>query len=401
MASVRQRGKARTWYALFRDGAGKLVERSCKTGDRKKALELAEKWEAAARPAAGSKVFENARKVIAELYRKHVGSEAGRMTFRAWRARWLEAKRGECAASSLANYEHATRLFEQWLDARGLGERDMIEISKMDIEDFRNANRERVCAATVNALLKVLKMVFRQARLDHVTVDDVCDGVKTLRAAGAEKARRGVFSAGQFAALFAACDAAELPPGAGAEWKSMIVHGYYTAQRLKDLAMMREDQIDVAAGLVRFKTGKTSQVVLVPMAEPFREWLMERSAGDEARAHVHPLLAATVLRTKTRSASQLSGQFARILAAAGLREKADSHAKRLQGRSAKRKFHDLSFHSLRHTMNSDLMNEGVERAVAMDIVGHKSVVMSEIYTKFSSETKRAAVGKLRDLWAGK
>jgi integrase len=54
-------------------------------------------------------------------------------------------------------------------------------------------------------------------------------------------------------------------------------------------------------------------------------------------------------------------------------------------------------YGLRHTATSMLKNAGVPEAVAMDIIGHDSEVISRHYTHIESKAKRAALRKLPDL----
>ena len=54
-------------------------------------------------------------------------------------------------------------------------------------------------------------------------------------------------------------------------------------------------------------------------------------------------------------------------------------------------------YGLRHTATSMLKNAGVPEAVAMDIIGHDSEVISRHYTHIESNAKRAALRKLPDL----
>jgi integrase len=55
---------------------------------------------------------------------------------------------------------------------------------------------------------------------------------------------------------------------------------------------------------------------------------------------------------------------------------------------------ELSFHSLRHTLTSDLKNAGVSEVIAMDWVGHDSRAISRVYTHISSSAKRDALKQL-------
>jgi integrase len=64
------------------------------------------------------------------------------------------------------------------------------------------------------------------------------------------------------------------------------------------------------------------------------------------------------------------------------------------GRSSRRKQHELSFHSLRHTAVSLLKDAGIPDAVVMALVGHESTAISQRYTHVGSEALQRAVSEL-------
>ncbi|GAA5140485.1 hypothetical protein GCM10023213_23150 [Prosthecobacter algae] len=52
MATLRKRGKAGAWYALYRDAEGWLRQKATRTLDRKQAQKMADEWERVSRPTA-------------------------------------------------------------------------------------------------------------------------------------------------------------------------------------------------------------------------------------------------------------------------------------------------------------------------------------------------------------
>jgi len=63
----------------------------------------------------------------------------------------------------------------------------------------------------------------------------------------------------------------------------------------------------------------------------------------------------------------------------------------------KRKFSKLTFHSLRHSMNSLLANNGVDEATRMTLVGHKSTSINKGYTHLDLPALKSAIAKLPEL----
>ena len=99
---------------------------------------------------------------------------------------------------------------------------------------------------------------------------------------------------------------------------------------------------------------------------------------------------AYALKQRNPNGGPLSNQFREILVSAGLAQPR-THKSQGKGRDAKRAVSELSFHSLRHTATSLLKNAGVSDVVARDIIGHKSVAVSQNYTVIDKKTKREAL----------
>jgi site-specific recombinase XerD len=81
---------------------------------------------------------------------------------------------------------------------------------------------------------------------------------------------------------------------------------------------------------------------------------------------------------------------------AGLAEARTKHASK-SGRSARRETSAKSFHSLRHSFVSVLKAVGGTQAVAKELAGHSSDMVSDGYTKLPIETLTAAVKQLPEI----
>jgi integrase len=67
------------------------------------------------------------------------------------------------------------------------------------------------------------------------------------------------------------------------EWRSPILFGLYTGQRLSDLVSLTWNNIDLERGEVRLVTSKTSRLMIIPMA-PLRSHIESVPAGDNPQA---------------------------------------------------------------------------------------------------------------------
>ena len=99
------------------------------------------------------------------------------------------------------------------------------------------------------------------------------------------------------------------------------------------------------------------------------------------KAFLFPSLA----ERSTGGKNGLSGQFARVMARAGIEGKITRHT--AQGRANS----SLSFHSLRHSFNSAMANAGVAEELRMKLVGHSTREIHTKYTHHELESLRAAV----------
>ena len=97
-----------------------------------------------------------------------------------------------------------------------------------------------------------------------------------------------------------------------------------------------------------------------------------------------PVSRQTVNR-KTGGKTGLSNEFSKIM------KKANIDPDLVSGKGKKR-FSLLSFHSLRHSFNSHLANEGVDQETWQIMTGHDTKAANDDYTHLDLPKLRAAVG---------
>jgi integrase len=148
---------------------------------------------------------------------------------------------------------------------------------------------------------------------------------------------------------------------ADSEWQSLIRFGFYTGQRLGDLATLRWSNIDLARNEIRLVTAKTGRRMIIPLSEGLRANIASLPSSDGTDAVAHP--RAFAISQAHGKASTLSRQFGELLASAGLRAPA-THQSTGKTRSSHRNLNVLSFHSLRRTATTLLHEAGVAGAVA-------------------------------------
>lgn len=387
MASIRQRGKKKTYYALFRGEDGVLQERSTKTGDRKKAQQMADEWEKVARPNVNKVTAVNMRKVLAEVHKKMAGEDLPSMTVKDFFDQWRSVRKNEVSEDTYVAYNAVAELFLNYLGDRA--KKELFLVQKTDIVLWRDAVRKRVSGSSTNHRLKILRMVFRQAKLDGWILDNPCEGVRFVKVESAQKNPKRPFTPDEIKSILKVCDE---------EWEAMVIRGYYTGQRLLDIAMMTAGMEDPLLGQVKFWSNKTDIRVITEMPPAYINYVLNKPSCDDPKKPLHPRAYASVMKRKKNRTTTISNWFNDVLALAGLRKKR-SHRKMVDGpgRSGRRARESLSFHSLRHSMVSHMADAGVSRSIVQDIVGHESAEVNAAYTHMDRKTKQEAMAKLPDI----
>jgi integrase len=303
------------------------------------------------------------RQVLSGFLAEHFDEELPAATVADLFSRWLAARRREIAETSFHRYGIATASFLSFLGPRA--GRGIESISREDIIGFRDSLA--LSPASANFALKIVRRVFRAARLEGIILRDPAEDVKAVRDRG--RRTRRPFTVDELRAVHEIADG---------EWKSMIKLGLYTGQRLSDLATITWSQVDLPRAEIRLQVRKTGRRLLLPIAAPLHEHLMGLAGADQAGAPIHPRAYAAVNHGRV---SKLSAQFSKLLIAAGVVAAG-------QGKRA------LTFHSLRHTAVSLLKDAGVPDSVVMALVGHASLAMSQRYTHVGMPALAKAAGTL-------
>jgi len=380
MASVRKKQDSKFWFACFTHVDGSRTQRSTKETDRKRAQKLADTFEEAAHRQTTAR---QAQRVITEVFHCATGDSLPSTSVRSYFEAWLARKKPETAPSTFTFYSGKARRFLTWLGDRS--ERDLFTITSTDILAFRASEAARVSPSTVNHAVKFLRMVFEDAKRDGVIPDNPVDSVKLIKRTG-ERSRRP-FTIAEIKRLLAV---------ANDEWRSLIVFGLYTGQRLGDLARLTWANLDLEHSEIRLFTSKTGRRQIIPLAPPLRRLVDTLPGSDDPTRPLHPGAFRSV--EKSQKVGTLSRQFYELMADAGLAPvKKHRKAKDGAGRDGRRNISEISFHALRHTATSLMKNAGISAAIVQDIIGHESAAISANYTHIDDVAKRTALWAMPDV----
>jgi integrase len=375
VASVWRHPRSRYWTACFRDQNGKQRRISTKAIDRRKAQRIADEYEKAV---LSKRTLRQVQKVLDRLHEEISGEAVTRVSLNVAVERWLKTKEQEAAPATMAFYRKSLGKFVAFLGDRAAD--PISEIARQDIVSFRRSLSEKVSPKTANHDLKAVRMLFRAARRDGLISEDPAEFVEAVRQTRTDEKRP--FTLDQLRSVLEVADE---------EWRSLILFGLYTGQRLADIATLRWSNVDLDKGQLRLVTRKTGRIMNLPLAAPLLRLLETSAVSDDPDAPLHPR-ANNVIQKQGRSGS-LSNQFARLLAAACLRTHKTHKAAGI-GRDRKREVNGLSFHSLRRTATSLLHEAGIPAAVAQTLIGHDSEQTHELYISVGVDALRKAVAAL-------
>jgi integrase len=375
MAFLFKKQNSNYWYAGWKDENGKRHNRSTKTTARRDALKIANDYEQTTRK---KRTAIHTRKTIVELHNEISGDELSMTTVRDYVSRFLELKVGETSKNGLNYYGKALGRFLEWLGKRA--DLDLEMVDSATVTRYRNELLKHYAPSTTNGQLKRIKTMFAKAFEEGMIQSNPAASIKPAKEAGGAQERQ-IFTMDQLKLMLGI---------ASGEWRSMIIFGIYTGQRLGDLACLRWSSIDLESYEIGLNTKKSDQRILIPIADPLREHILTLEASDDPSAFVHPSLAAQYHR---HGSGVLSNQFINILADCGLRERV-SHKKTNKDGGVKRKASLLSFHSFRATAVTLMHEAGVPASMVEQWVGHNSKEVNRRYVKHGREALAQATSKL-------
>jgi integrase len=372
MATVRRRPRSRFWHGCYRDAAGKMVQRSTKTKDKAVALRIAMQWEAAAQ---GKKTIQQLRKVMGEIAddMSESQSRATGVTIGKLADAWLARKEKECAPSTHLRY---TGIFSRFMAHVG---RDTHpdDVGPEAISLWHEAEAGRTSATSANTALKVVRSFLKdQYYMDRIARNPA-ERIQAMRVRNAPTRRP--FTLDEIKVVLAVTKG---------EWKTLVLLGLYTGQRLGDLLALQWSQIEAQTWVMKITTQKTRTKVVLPLPPPLVAQL-RKTAHSKRTGPVMPDLNSRPITTVSR-------QFGEILSKAKLTPPTH-HKKARDGRDRTRARTELTFHSLRHTCTTLLKLGGAPQAIAMAIVGHRSESISDHYTHVDAEAMRKATSSMPDV----
>ncbi|MBP8258770.1 MAG: site-specific integrase [Verrucomicrobia bacterium] len=371
MASLTRKSRSPYWFACFTKPDGTRTKISTKQTNRQKALAVALKWEEASRRARRGLLTEiQARNVISDIMEQTSGEALMFYTAEDWLRDWLAGKQQTKASATVERYRHVVSEFIAHLGKRA--QLNLAQITPKDVRTFRDGELARgKSAKTCNLAVKTVSAALNAAHRQGYIPSNPASAVESLPH---EASSKGTFTPEQVATLVAAAPSTD--------WRGAIVFAYFTGARLRDVSNMHWEAVDLAGRVVSFTPQKTKRTVTVPLHPQLEEVLI----GIAGQDNPHAFLFTSLAGQRTGGAHGLSRQFAGIMERAGIRASI-ARPRKGEGRAVSH----LSFHSLRHSFNSAMANQGVAQEVRQKLTGHASPEMNKLYTHHEVEALRAAI----------
>jgi integrase len=242
---------------------------------------------------------------------------------------------------------------------RDLGSKPLGQITRAELETWQREARLKCKPATVNRELGRLRHMFNRAVDWGMLEESPMNGLKFLRE---NNARQRYLSLDECERLIQACISLRV--------QTIVVIALHTGMRMGEILSIRHRDLDFRSGLILIPDSKNGEPRHIPMDSTVASLL--------AGYHRHP-------SSELVFANKAGGRFLEV-------RQGFKNACKRAGIS------DLHFHDLRHSFASHWMMTGGEIYALKEILGHKSILMTQRYAHLSPAFKRAAINRMDNIW---
>ena len=281
--------------------------------------------------------------------------QVGRMPFNEFVQMYLER-----VVSLMKSIRTERNRVKRWV--KDLGMRPIGQITRAEIESWRREKMSRCKPATINRDLSRLRHMLNIAVEWELLEESPMQGMKFLRE---NNARTRYLSVGECHRLIDSCMAPHI--------RAIVTVALHTGMRLGEILNLRWQDLDFSSGFILVRDSKNGQARQVPMdsmiSKLLRSW--PRLSDQD--------IVFTSVMTGGRIVDIRAG-FLNACKRAGIT--------------------GLHFHDLRHTFASQFVMAGGDLYILKEILGHKSITMTQRYAHLSPSYKIKAIDRMNTLWAG-
>ncbi len=280
------------------------------------------------------------------------------------------------------DYRHLWRRFAGFVNKNFPDVKFLSEINKLIAEGFLASEwKKGITERTYNDRITKCRTIFSALAEDAGLHKNVWQSVDKMPEGSVSKRP---FSKVQLKQIFRAAEG---------EMRTLCMIGLYTGLRLGDAATLKWDEIDFENSLISRlpnKTRKLRKNVEIPLLGGLREELERvRAEQNSGEIYVLPDIAGKYLSASIT----VSGMVQALLHKAGIETRIDRE-------SCSRKTTIYGFHSFRHSFVSLCAANRIPMNVVMELVGHRSAMVHEIYQHASNEQKIEAINVIEKEFLG-
>ena len=281
--------------------------------------------------------------------------------------RYLDVERDVSAHTVKGYREDLESLADYLADNQGRPPRPA-SISPLDLRQYvSDLHLAGYARSSISRRLASLRSFFRFAQREG-TVDS--NPAKPLRNPRKQRALPHFMTSDEVERLLLAPNKSEKM---GARDLAILETMYSTGVRVSELVGMNVDDLDLAEGVTRIR-GKGKRERFAPLGSfaigAIQHWLESRADGELERGD--PVFVNRLgTRLSTRSVGRMLEKY---IAQAGLDRRTTPH-------------------TLRHSFATHLLDRGADIRSVQELLGHRSLVTTQIYTHLTTATLRKAYEK--------
>jgi len=244
--------------------------------------------------------------------------------------------------------------FEKYFMAKRIESLSQIDYPLLDNYVTKRINEDEIAAKTANMEIDLLKRLLDFAVKHRYLLENPA---KELKRKKVRRSKPRYFSNEEIRLLL---------ENAG-KYEPFFMVLLHTGLRASDAGDLRWSDIDLDKGFIRVTTKKTNESVVIPINETLEKYLLDHGTDTPK---LFPELDSDKKRQKVRN------YIHKVL------EVAEFPYKR------------VGCHTFRHTFASHLVINGASIYDVQKLLGHKSIIMTQVYAHLSENATRRAVDLL-------
>ena len=240
---------------------------------------------------------------------------------------------------------------EKYFKSQGIRKINEIDFPLLDNYITRRINQDKILPRTANMEIGFLKRLFKFAVKHRYLMENPANDLEHRKVTQKEP-------------RYFSKEEIEILLEKAGKYEPFFMVLLHTGLRASDAGNLRWSDIDLEKGLIRVMTEKTSQGIAIPINDTLQSYLLDYGTDTPK---LFPNLDNDNKRVKVRN-----------------------HIKKVL-RDAGYQWRGVGCHAFRHTFASHLVINGASIYDVQKLLGHKSIIMTQVYAHLSENATRRAV----------